>query len=136
MAHGLDPEQPAASPVGGSVLRGVVEAAAFLCELAMLVLLAVAGWGLGTGGLMSIALAVFYPALAILIWSVWMAPTSSRRLADPSRLIAQVVLFVGTAVLAVTARHPMWGIAFAAIATLTFTASRYAGGITGGGPRR
>jgi hypothetical protein len=99
----------------------------------MLVVLVVAGWGLGSAGLMSIALAIFYPALAILIWSVWMAPRSARRLADPWRLGAQVALFAATAVLASIAGHPVPGIVFGVVASLAFVTSRYTGGITGDG---
>jgi hypothetical protein len=131
MEPGQDPERPA-DPLGpqpGGV--GAVEVAAFLCELGMLAVLVVAGWSLGSGGLMSIALAVFYPALAILIWSVWMAPRSGRRLADPVRLVAQVLLFIATAVLASVSGHPVVGITFGVIASAVFVATRFAGGITG-----
>jgi hypothetical protein len=129
MANGPDPPRPAAH--GRPAVRGAVELVAFLCELAMLVVLVVAGWSLGSGGLMSIALAIFYPALAVLIWSVWMAPSSPRRLEDPWRLTAQLVLFVATAVLASVAHHPVLGIGFGVIACLVFVATRYTGDITG-----
>jgi hypothetical protein len=131
MANGPDSPQPAAH--GRPAVRGVVELIAFLCELGMLVVLVVAGWGLGSGGLMSIALAIFYPALAILIWSVWMAPRSARRLVDPWRLAAQVALFAATAVLASIAGHPVLGVAFGVVASLAFVTSRYTGGVTGTG---
>ena len=132
MANGLDPPRPAAH--GGPAVRGAVELVAFLSELAMLAVLVVAGWDLGNGGLMSIALAVFYPALAVSIWSVWMAPRSPRRLKDPWRLTAQIVLFVATAVLASVAHHPVLGISFGVIACLVFVATRYTGGAAGGAP--
>jgi hypothetical protein len=131
MANGADPLQPAAH--GPPAVRGVVEVIAFLCELGMLVVLAVAGWGLGNGGLGSIALAIFYPALAILIWSVWMAPRSAHRLADPWRLAAQVVLFAATAVLASIADHVVLGVVFGVVASAAFVTSRYTGGVTGSG---
>jgi hypothetical protein len=130
MANGPDPPQPAAH--GHPAVRGAVELIAFLCELGMLVVLVIAGWALDSGGLMSIALAIFYPALAILIWSVWMAPRSARRLADPWRLAAQVALFAATAVLASIAGHPVLGIVFGVVACLAFVATRYTG-VTGGG---
>lgn len=111
---------------------GILAGLAFGCELAMLVVLGVAGWGLGNGGLMGIAFMIFYPALAILIWSVWMAPRSVRRLADPWRLVAQVALFAGTAALAAAGGHPILGIAFAALATTVFAGTRVVG--TAAGP--
>lgn len=111
-------------------LRMAVEAGAFLCELAMLAVLAIGGWGLGSGGLMSIALAIFYPALAIPIWSLWMAPSSARRLPDPWRLIVQVALFAATGVVAGLGGHPALGSAFAVVAIVVFAATRRSGGPT------
>jgi hypothetical protein len=130
MTHGPDSEgptgeQPPSAP--GTAL----ELAAFLCELAMLVVLGIAGWGLGNGGLMSIAFCAFYPALAILIWSIWMAPRSARRLADPLRLFLQLAMFAGTAVLCVIAGQPVLGVVFVVVAAATFVATRFTGGVTG-----
>ena len=104
--------------------RIIVDLAAFACELGMLALLAVAGWGLGSGGLMGIALATFYPALVILIWSVWIAPKASHRLGDPWRLIVQAALFGATGVALGAADHLVFAIVFPVMATLTFTATR------------
>lgn len=79
---------------------GPLELIAFLCELAMLVLLAMTGVAATDSLLGRVLAAVALPAAAAGIWSVWMAPTSRRRLANPSRLYAQVTLFavVGTTV--------------------------------------
>ncbi len=134
MAIGPDPPRPAAH--GPPAVRGAVALIAFGCELGMLVVLAVAGWGLGNGGLMSISLTIFYPALAILIWLIWVAPRSARRLADPWRLAAQIVLFAATAVLASVAGHPLLGAVFGALASLAFVMARYTGRLTDGSPTR
>ncbi|PTR41270.1 uncharacterized protein DUF2568 [Rhodococcus sp. OK611] len=79
---------------------GPLDLIAFLCELAMLVLLAMTGVAATDSLLGRVLAAVALPAAAAGIWSVWMAPTSRRRLANPSRLYAQVTLFavVGTTV--------------------------------------
>jgi hypothetical protein len=128
MTDGSDsgqPGAPAPTPAGTAL-----EIVAFGCELAMLVVLGIAGWGLGNGGLMGIAFTIFYPALAVLIWSVWMAPRSARRLSDPLRLIVQVALFAATAVLSAAAGHPILGIVFAVVAAGAFIATRFTGGLT------
>lgn len=130
MAEGANFDDPKAARLPSGAGAGV-EALAFVCELAMLVVLGMAGWGLGKGGLMGIAFTIFYPALAILIWSVWMAPKSARRLADPWRLIVQLLLFGATAALAAAGGHPVVGIVFAVIAAATFSGSRLTGGLTG-----
>ena len=119
-----DTEQDAEiEPPAGA--RIAVDLLAFGCELAMLVLLGVAGWGLGNGGLMGIALAVLYPALVIVIWSVWVAPKAARRLVDPWRLLVQVALFTATGVALGLADHLVFAIVFPVIASLTFIATRF-----------
>jgi len=110
----MDVEDPAGA-------RIAVDLAAFVCELAMLALLAVAGWGPGDGGLMGIALAAFYPALVIVIWSFWVAPKAKHRLGDPWRLLLQIGLFAAT------------GLALASLAWITSAAVAYAVLFLGGG---
>ncbi|MGH3424813.1 MAG: YrdB family protein [Nocardioidaceae bacterium] len=103
---------------------GPVDVLAFGCELAMVVLLAVAGWAVGEGVAVSVLLAVVLPVVAIAVWGVWMAPRSSRRLANPARLAAQGLLFVATAALVALAGHPWWGAGFAVVAIAAFAARR------------
>jgi hypothetical protein len=106
----------------------LVAAAAFLSELALLAVLGVAGWHFGGGGLLSLALAVLAPALAVLLWSVWVAPTAAHRLGDPPRLILQIVLFVVAAALAGLAGHTVWGVVVAGAGVIAFSASRLVDG--------
>jgi hypothetical protein len=108
----------------GSARYVLVATVAFLSELALLVTLGVAGWHFGGGGLISVAMTALGPALAVLIWSVWVAPTAARRLADPARLILQIVLFVVTGVLAALAGHPMLGGVVAVVGVAAFAAAR------------
>ena len=58
---------------------GRADLAAFGVEMAMIVTLALGGWRLGSTRLVHITLAVVLPALAAVIWAVWMAPSSRRR---------------------------------------------------------
>jgi hypothetical protein len=109
--------------------RVAVDVAAFACELGMLVLLAFAGFGLGDGGLMGIALAAFYPALVVVIWSFWVAPKATRRLRDPWRLVLQVVLFAATGVASGLAGYLVAAIVFPIIASLVFIATRFVTGV-------
>jgi uncharacterized protein DUF2568 len=126
MAHSAGPA-PRVRIDGGGRFRALVEALAFACELAMIVVLGIAGWSLGSGGLISIALLIFYPALAILIWSVWVAPRAGRRAGDPWRLGIQLALFAGTAALSAAGGHTLLGIIFGAVAWLTFIGVRFFG---------
>ncbi len=102
-----------------------VESLSFLAELAMLALLAVTGARLGAGTLaFDVALAILLPLSAASIWTVWMAPRSSLRLADPGRVFAQVALFAATGLLAGLAGLATLGIAFAVTATVLFALTR------------
>lgn len=101
----------------------IIDVFAFLCELAMLALLVAAGRGL-VDGWPGWLLGALFAAVAIGIWSQWMAPTSARRLPNPRRLIAQTVLFAGVGALVFLAGMPLWGIGFAVVATTTFASRR------------
>ncbi|HTX12481.1 MAG TPA: DUF2568 domain-containing protein [Solirubrobacteraceae bacterium] len=116
----LDP-----APVLGHGAAAVIESASFLAELAMLALLGVTGARLGAGTLgFQLALAILLPLSVASAWSVWMAPRSSRRLADPSRFWAQTAVFAAAAVLAGLAGMVTLGVAFGVTATLLFALTR------------
>ncbi|MGN6303085.1 MAG: YrdB family protein [Angustibacter sp.] len=88
----------------------------FVLELVMFVGLAWAAAALVSGRWPSIAAAVVAPVVAIGVWGVLIAPGSRRRLADPARLVVELLLFAATAVGVAAAEHPAWGIAFAVVA--------------------
>lgn len=92
---------------------------AFMCELAMLVLLVGAGHGM-VEGWRGWALGAFLAFVVVGIWSQWMAPTSARRLANPQRYFVQVMLFITTALYASAGGLTIWGIVFAVIAIAAF----------------
>jgi hypothetical protein len=101
-----------------------VSVLAFACEFAMLTLLFLAGRQLGHGGVAGVLLGLLLAVAAAGVWAVWMAPTSPRRLADPGRLILQVVLFVSVGALLVVAGWALPGAAFAVVASGVFVLSR------------
>jgi Protein of unknown function (DUF2568) len=111
------------SPVSSPT--AAVEILSFAAELAMLAVLAVTGARLGAGTLaFELVLAILLPLSAASIWSVWMAPRSSRRLVDPGRLGAQVALFAATGGLAGIAGVATLGIAFGVTATVLLALTR------------
>jgi hypothetical protein len=90
-----------AGPERPSALRSVNLAARLLCELALLVALAVWGFHTDAGAAAKVALGLGAPLAAAVIWGLWVAPASRRRLADPARLVVEVLLFAaGVAALA------------------------------------
>lgn len=115
-----DPRAPASRPAWA----GLTDACAFALEIAMLVLLAVTGTKIGSTLAVHVTLAIALPAVALGCWAVWAAPTSRRRLGDPWRLVAQIVLFAITAVLAAAAGLLIWGVIFAVLAAAIFSLTR------------
>ena len=103
---------------------GIVSVLAFVCEVAMLVLLFLAGWHFGGGGVTGVLVGLLLVGAAGGVWAVWMAPTSSRRLPDPGRLILQVALFVSVGAVVVVAGRALLGAAFAVVASGLFALSR------------
>jgi hypothetical protein len=102
----------------------VIGGCAFGAEIAMLVLLVVSGLRIGSVLAVHVTLAILFPVFAVTCWGIWAAPTSRHRLGDPPRLIAQIILFVITGVLAAAAHLLAWGLAFAVVAVAVFSLTR------------
>jgi hypothetical protein len=69
----------------------------FLTELALIVVLVLDGARTGSEVAIQIVLAIGLPVAVMAFWGVFLAPRSRRRLGDPARLVAEVVLFGGAA---------------------------------------
>lgn len=100
---------------------GPWDALAFVCELAMLVLLVAAGHGIADGW-KGWALGAFLAFVVIGIWAQWMAPTSARRLPNPTRFVVQVMMFLTVALYAAAGGLVWWGLGFAVVAITSFGA--------------
>lgn len=103
---------------------GPVAVLSFVLELAMLALLAYAGWRIGTATATRLVAAIGFPVVAVVVWGRWMAPTSRARLADPGRLVAQVALFVASGALLAAADRAWVGVGFAVLASAVFALTR------------
>lgn len=90
----------------------------FLLELMMLYLYGY--WGYKTGGhpVMSYALAILLPGIVIILWGIWAAPKSKRRLKNPMRSVVKLSLLLLAAVLGFMAGRTSWSIWFGAITLL------------------
>ncbi|ESZ99966.1 MULTISPECIES: YrdB family protein [Frankia] len=89
---------------------------AFLSELAMLGTLAGAGLDLASSAVAGVALAVLLPLMAAVVWGVWLAPASRRRLRGPALLMVKILLFCLTAIATALAGHRVWAVVFAVTA--------------------
>jgi hypothetical protein len=89
----------------------------FLLELGTLAAVAYGGWSAGDGWWRWL-LALAAPLAVAVVWGRFMAPKSAMRVADPTRLVLEVLIF-GSAVVALAATsHPIWAGVFAGLTAL------------------
>jgi hypothetical protein len=91
---------------------------ALLLELG--VLAALASWGFATGSTIpvKIGLGIGAPAVAVIIWAIWGAPRSGRRLQGISYWLLRIVFDAAGAVALYAADLPTLGAIFALAAAL------------------
>lgn len=88
----------------------------FVCELAMLAALAVAGWRLAPAGPMAYASAVALPIAVAVVWGLLLAPRAPKGLTGRAATIGKMVVFaVAGLLLALSGPWP-WGLALVAVA--------------------
>jgi len=97
------------------VLKNLNLALSFLLELAMLVAFGYWGFNTGDSTLLHWLLGLGIPIVAIIIWSIFNAPLSKRRLPRTSRTILEVVMFGLGALALAAAGQMMWAIIFAVL---------------------
>ena len=106
-----------------TILKGINLTVAFLVELAALAALGYWGFTVGPNTLAKFALGLGAPALAIVVWAILGAPTSSAQLQGPAYLALQAVVF-GSGALAFVASGQKWlGIVYAIIALVNSAAA-------------
>jgi hypothetical protein len=91
---------------------GPLQVAVFFDELALLVVLAIAGAGLGSSTVTSWLLGVALPLATAVVWGLWLAPRSGRRLGHPTRLAAKLALVVAAAALLAWSGPTWWATGF------------------------
>ncbi len=91
---------------------------ALLLELG--VLAALAYWGFVTGATLpvKIVLGISTPVVAIIIWSIWGAPRSQRRLQGISYWLLRIAFDAAGAIALYIANQHTWGVIFALIAAV------------------
>jgi len=91
---------------------------AFLLELGVLVALGYWGFQTGQGTFAKIGLGIGAPALAIVVWALFGAPTARWHLYGPWRLLLEVVFFGSAAVVLFVAGQRVAGVVFALVFVL------------------
>ena len=98
-----------------TLIKNANLALSFLLELG--VLLALGYWGFQTGQVTvaKIGLGIGAPAVAVVVWGLFGAPTAVWHLDGPWRLILEVAFFGSAAVALFTAGQHVLGVAFALV---------------------
>lgn len=84
----------------------------FLLELVLLFLVGYWGFHIGEKPLLNYMLALALPVVVAVIWGIWAAPKSARRLKNPAREMLKLALFFAGAGLAYLAEKPAWAVLF------------------------
>jgi hypothetical protein len=95
----------------------------FLCELAAFG--ALGWWGRANAtGAASIALMVTVPLVAAVWWGLWVAPRAHRRLRDPARFGAELVVWIPATIALLDLMMPAAAIGFAVLSLATALGAR------------
>lgn len=98
-----------------AILKGLNATLAFLLELAMLASLGYWGYQSNDNALLKWLLAIGLPLIAIVIWSLYFAPRSTRRLSIVPGALLSLGLFLLAALALYSANQPMAAMVLAAL---------------------
>lgn len=99
---------------------GALDLSVFIAELALLVVLSVAGARLGSNGL-GVVLGVGLPLLAAVLWGLRLAPRATDRLSYPARLVAKLAMVLVAAALLAASGALAYAVSFFVISAALFT---------------
>jgi hypothetical protein len=98
-----------------NVAKAINLALSFLLELCMLAAFAYWAFMAGDGFLAMIMLGIGVPLLVAVVWGVWLAPKSTRKLGEPYNFIVKVVLIALSIIALFVAGQTMLAIIFAVV---------------------
>jgi Protein of unknown function (DUF2568) len=116
MERNQNPPPPGGQDLSGA--RGATLTARFLCELAMLAVLAFWGYVVGEGP-WAWLLGVGAPALAAVVWGTFVAPKARIPVSAPVRVQIELVLYAVAAVGLGSAGQPVAAVVLAAAGLVT-----------------
>lgn len=98
------------------MLKTINLALAFLLELALLGAMWVWAFAVLPDSAWRFVLASALSAVVMVLWAIWAAPRSARRLGAPWIYVFKIVMFGAGVAALVMARQPVWGGVFAVLA--------------------
>lgn len=87
----------------------------FFLELAALAALGYGGARVGSTAVTRVAWAIAAPLTAAIIWGIWVAPKSRRRLEPPARIVPELAVFSAAAAALSFAGRPRLAAIYAAL---------------------
>ncbi len=100
------------------MLKAINLALAFVLELVMIAAYAYWGFRLTDSLLLNVALGIGAPLLVMVIWGLFLAPRSEKRLTGASYLVLKSVLMGGSMMALAVAGQPTAAIIFAVVAVI------------------
>ena len=104
-----------------TIMKNANAGLGFFLELGVLVALGYWGFHAGQGTIAKIVLGIGAPVVAVVVWSLFGAPTAVWHLYDPWRLILYIGFFGSAALALYAADQRILGVAFALVFVLNCT---------------
>lgn len=99
-------------------LKGLNATVSFLLELAMLAALAYWGFNTVENTLVKLLLGIGASAIAIVVWAIYNAPRSARRLPPVPRILLSLLMFTVAALALAAAGQTTWAVVFMVVALI------------------
>jgi hypothetical protein len=104
-----------------SILKMANLALSFFLELCMVLAYGYWGFTTGSGWVMQLLLGIGIPLAVIVIWGIFLAPASKRRLQGALHWALEIILFVASIVALFIAGQPNWALIFAVLYSINVT---------------
>jgi hypothetical protein len=98
-----------------SILKVANLGLSFFLELCMVLAYGYWGFTTGSGLVMQLLLGIGIPLAVIVIWGIFLAPASKRRLQGALHWVLEIILFVAAIVALFVAGQPNWATVFAVL---------------------
>lgn len=102
------------------ILQSINLALSFIIELCAVYIYGTTGFVFGGDSLIKYALLILLPAILILLWGIFAAPKSKRRLKNPARTIFKLIVFASAALFLIINRNLIFAAIFSCAVIMNF----------------
>lgn len=101
-----------------NIIRGLNRLIAFLLEITMVISLGYVGYSVAENVYLKYVFAILQPLVAIICWSIYAAPKSAKRLAQPWRMVFRTSMYMICALLLYVTGKTTWATSIVIIAII------------------